>query len=139
MNYTGRYKSNQVQVSEVSALKRRLRAFPDSVAKDGESEFSFHGVIELSVTDDEADTGQLELYSPESTFQALSPGYEEDLTTEFLALLSTHLEAPLLIRSIGGTGVRHIPDAYQYRVEPNPTGEPSDEYVTHDRFPTLDD
>jgi hypothetical protein len=38
-------------------------------------------------------------------------------------MLQPYLESTLVVRSVGYTGLRHIPDAYQFVVEPGEDGE----------------
>ncbi|WP_262174492.1 hypothetical protein [Haloarcula laminariae] len=104
MNYTAMYRSNIVAIADehVDEVEELLGGDPP------ETGYRFDGQYELDGT-------ELALFSTATTFDAWTPN-DEQVTEQFLETLAAYLAdgEVLLIRSVGYTGTRHIPDAYQH-------------------------
>ncbi|WP_277543191.1 hypothetical protein [Haloarcula laminariae] len=113
MNYTAMYRSNEVEIAEehVDEVEELLGGDPP------ETGYRFDGRYELDGT-------ELALFSTATTFDAWTPNNEQ-VTEQFLERLAEYLADGdvLLIRSVGYTGARHIPDAYQHIVPTNGEAE----------------
>ncbi|WP_277543779.1 hypothetical protein [Haloarcula laminariae] len=109
MNYTGMYRSNLVEIAadHVDDVEALLSDNPT------ETGYRFDGQYEL-------DDSTLMLFSIRTTFDAWTPA-DEQVTDQFLERLGEYLAdgEVLVIRSVGYTGARHIPDAYQHIVPAN--------------------
>jgi hypothetical protein len=122
MNYHGAYVSNEVTLTDEEAFMEWLQTnveqyLDESVAGEGAIP-SYHLDGTVNVSD-----GTLRLESSATTFQVWDSSCSEDKTEEFLEDLSEFIEESLLVRSIGHTGTRHIPDAYQWWVTPEGLAE----------------
>ncbi|WP_324665820.1 hypothetical protein [Haloarcula sediminis] len=109
MNYTGMYRSNLVEIAadHVDEVEELLGGDPTDTG------YRFDGQYELDGTG-------LVLFSTATTFDAWTPA-DEQVTDQFLERLGEYLAdgEVLVIRSVGYTGARHIPDAYQDVVPAN--------------------
>lgn len=108
------YRSNEFRADTdaVEQLLAKEHPVDDLPPEDYPQKYRLDGQVEIN-----GDT--VVFYSTGTTFDVWDGDYSENVTEGFLTELSEHLEEDLVIRSVGFTGARHIPDAYQWRVTPD--------------------
>ncbi|WP_277543691.1 hypothetical protein [Haloarcula laminariae] len=113
MNYTAMYRSNHIEIAaeHVDEVEALLGGNPTETGYRFDSQYELHD-------------STLVLFSTITTFDAWTPA-DEQVTEEFLETLAEYLAdgEVLVIRSVGYTGARHIPDAYQHIVPANGEAE----------------
>ena len=109
MNYTTMYCSNQVRVTDVDEAREMIDELNNDL---------------LNFSAEIVNGDELILRESGTDFQPTGAGsYEEYAPESVLEMLQPYLESTLVVRSVGYTGLRHIPDAYQFVAEPGEDGE----------------
>lgn len=112
MNYNGTYRSNSV-TGDLESIENLI--VNDDEDPSDNNKFALEGTLNSETID-----GEEEFWfgSSSTTFAAYTPDYSDRRTKQFLEEIAKHIDEPLIIRSVGHTGLRHIPDAWQYTVYP---------------------